>query len=237
MAIKNETPAALAGATGVATFQVDVRTREVYRGGLHSINIGELWAALGGSPIRQGRARAFWRNGDNPTAVSIDQERGRWFDHVSATGGGALQLVETARGCSRADALAWLEANGFIEPRRLSVVDRRAFAQRRAVAEDQSQQAWRWWQARRWQFEALKATANKSADYEALAVHARALFLHEAIEPAQLVAAYLAARTADSAGVAALIAEAIADEARWDQLDRLVLEGIRRTGGLVGVAA
>jgi hypothetical protein len=234
---KQETPAALAGATGVTTFQADVRTTEVYRGGLHSINIGDLWAALGGGHIRQGRARAFWRDGDNATAVSIDLERGRWFDHVSATGGGALRLVETARNCSRADALAWLEANGFIEPRRLSVVDRQAHARRRADAENQAQQAWRWWQARRWQLEALKAAADKSAAHAALAAHARALFLHEAIEPAQLVAAYLAARTADPAGVAALIAEAIADERRWEQLDRLVLEGIHRTGGLVGVAA
>ncbi len=232
----NETPAA--PTAGVNLDRAGERTFPAYRGGgFESIHIGQLWAALGGGPIRRGRGAAFWRNGDNPTAVSIDLERGRWRDHVSGTGGGCLALVETALSCSRADALAWLEANGFIEPRRLSVVDRRAFAQRRAVAEDQSQQAWRWWQARRWQLGALKAAADKSAAYAALAVHARALFLHEAIEPAQLVAAYVAARTADPAGVAALIAEAIADERRWDQLDRLVLEGIRRTGGLMGVAA
>ncbi|MCX6596721.1 MAG: hypothetical protein NTV70_10175 [Acidobacteria bacterium] len=233
----NRTPATLAGAAGAVT-QSEARTFPAYRGGgFESIHIGQLWAGLGGGPIRHGRARAFWRNGDNATAVSIDLERGRWRDHVSGTGGGCLALVETVLSCSRAEALRWLEQNSFIEPRRLSVVDRRQFAQRRAVAEDHARDGWRWWQARRWQLEAWKAAADALEDYGALAAYARALVAHESIEPGALVAAYQAARAADRAGVATLIGEAIGDERRWDQLDRLVLEGIRRTGGLVGVAA
>ncbi|MCX6591768.1 MAG: hypothetical protein NTZ56_09610 [Acidobacteria bacterium] len=81
----------------------------------------------------------------------------------------------------------------------------------------------------RGRLEALKATADALEDSEALAVHGRALYLHEGIEPAQLVAAFGAARTADPVAVAALIDEAATDEARWNQLDRLVLEGVRRT--------
>jgi hypothetical protein len=231
----NETPATLAGAAGVLTLQRE-RTTSDYRSWLERINIGQLWAALGGEPIRHGRARASWRDGDGWN-IALDSERGLAYDFTTGTGGGVLWLVETARGCSRADALRWLEANGFIEPRRLSAVDRRAHSQRRDVAEQEAQQAWRWWKARRWQLEALKATADALEDCEALAAYARALYRHESIEPAQLVAAYEAARAADPAGVAALIGEAIADELRWDQLDRLVFEGIRRTCGLVGVAA
>ncbi len=234
----NETPAGLAGSAGVVTLQAGERTTPAYRGGgFESINIGDVWRALGGGPIRHGRARAFWRDGDNATAVSIDLERGRWFDHVSATGGGCLALVETALGCGRADVLTWLEANGFIEPRRLSMADRRQAAQRRAVAEDQARDGWRWWRARRWQLERLKAAADKSGAHAALAVYARALFRHEAIEPAQLAAAFEAARAAEPGAVAALIAQAIADERRWAQLDAAVREGIRRAFERRGVAA
>ena len=49
-------------------------------------------------------------------SLSVDIERGRWHDHEAGEGGGVLALVERERG-SRAAALAWLEAEGFIGQR------------------------------------------------------------------------------------------------------------------------
>jgi hypothetical protein len=67
--------------------------------------------------LRGKRGRAFWRNGDGWN-VSLDLERGTWYDHRDARGGGSLALVETALGCDRRSALQWLAANCGLEPAR-----------------------------------------------------------------------------------------------------------------------
>jgi hypothetical protein len=69
--------------------------------------IKHVWAALGGPPLRYRRGRAWWREGEGFN-VAIDDDRGTWFDHAAATGGGILDLIGIARSCSRADAMAWL---------------------------------------------------------------------------------------------------------------------------------
>jgi hypothetical protein len=77
---------------------------------------------------------AFWRNGDGFN-VAIDCERGVWHDHAHGEGGGILALVQTALGCDKPGAVAWLEQNGFIAARDPHV--RRVAADaRRDVARD-----------------------------------------------------------------------------------------------------
>src|SRR5689334_2401035 len=73
---------------------------------LQSIRITQVWAALGGGPLRHGRGRAFWRAGDG-WSVSVKDGRG-WFDHRDGRGGGILDLVQAALGCDRRGALRWV---------------------------------------------------------------------------------------------------------------------------------
>lgn len=84
---------------------------------LAELDILSVWNAAGGGPLRGKRGRAFWRNGDGWN-VSLDRERGTWYDHRDARGGGSLALVETAFGCDRRTALEWLETNCGLDPTR-----------------------------------------------------------------------------------------------------------------------
>ena len=72
-----------------------------------STSISTVWARLGGGELRRHRGRAFWRDGDG-WAVSINDEKGTWFDHRDGIGGGVLDLIQHVRGASRQDALRWL---------------------------------------------------------------------------------------------------------------------------------
>lgn len=98
--------------------------------------ISEVWLACGGEPPKNGRARAFHRGGDNPSAVSLDDEKGCWFDHRDGVGGGVLDLVQHLRGGDRLSALRWLaEFLGVaVEDRVLEPAERRERALRFAQA-------------------------------------------------------------------------------------------------------
>ncbi len=72
-----------------------------------AVPISEVWRMLSGGPIRHGRGRAFWRNGDGWN-VSLVDERGVWHDHRDHVGGGVLDLIAHVNGGTRADALKWL---------------------------------------------------------------------------------------------------------------------------------
>jgi hypothetical protein len=101
---------------------------------IKELDILAVWTALGGGPLRAGRGRAFWRNGDGYN-IAIDQKRGVWHDKVTHEGGGILRLVETALGCDRRAALAWLADNFGIKTTTLSRDEKRQWSQRRALAE------------------------------------------------------------------------------------------------------
>jgi hypothetical protein len=75
----------------------------------HRAPLTSVWAALGGGRIVRGRAQGFWRNGSG-YSISINSEKGVWFDHAAGTGGDCIRLVEVARGCSFRDAIAWLRS-------------------------------------------------------------------------------------------------------------------------------
>ena len=94
------------------------------------VPIADVWRRLGGAPIRNGRAVAFWRGGDAPN-IAIDARRGVWHDFAREGGGGVLDLVCTVRDCEKREAAAWLVAEGFIEDRQASPAERRKFAEQR----------------------------------------------------------------------------------------------------------
>src|SRR5579862_9053160 len=104
--------------------------------------ITAVWQALGGEAPCRGRARAFYRNGDNPGAVSLSDEKGCWHDFVTGEGGGVLDVVQRVRGCTRGEALHWLaELHGLpLDRNHLSKAERRRYAhaceQAKALAQE-----------------------------------------------------------------------------------------------------
>lgn len=60
-----------------------------------------------------------WRWGKNGS-VSVDCIKNVWSDHEDQTGGGVLDLLQSFRGYSKAEALQWLEKEGFVEKRERS---------------------------------------------------------------------------------------------------------------------
>jgi hypothetical protein len=111
--------------------------------------ISAIWQALGGDAPRRGRAPAFYRKGDNPGSVSLNDEKGCWHDFVTGNGGGVLDLVQLVRGGSRREAIRWLsELVGVpIEVRPLR--DRKSYAVRRAAVQLEATQLAR--NARDWE--------------------------------------------------------------------------------------
>jgi len=74
---------------------------------------GDVARALLGEPSSATRTELrYGRRG----SLSVDVEYGRWHDFEAGEGGGVLDLVTRERG-SRAAALAWLAAEGFIGQR------------------------------------------------------------------------------------------------------------------------
>ena len=108
--------------------------------------ITEVWQALGGDPPRRGRARAFWRDGDG-LSVTLNDQKGCWYDFRDAIGGGIIGLIRHVRGGSRQDALKWLaDLVGVpLADRPLSPAERQAYARRRQAAEAEARAllAWR----------------------------------------------------------------------------------------------
>lgn len=103
-----------------------------------SVTITEVWRVLGGGPLRHGRGRAFWRDGDGYN-VAIDARKNVFFDHVAGAGGGVLDLVQAARCCDRSEAWAWLRLTfGLPDQRREftpAPAERAAWARQRAKDE------------------------------------------------------------------------------------------------------
>ena len=90
---------------------------------------GDVARALLGEPSSATRTELrYGRRG----SLSVDIERGRWRDHEAVEGGGVLALVERERG-SRAAALAWLEAEGFIGQRDPALTRPESRSERRVV--------------------------------------------------------------------------------------------------------
>src|SRR6266849_2989186 len=74
---------------------------------LAATTISQVFVALGGDEPKHGRARSFYRDGDNRQAISLNDAKGCWYDHRDGIGGGALDLIQKVLGCDRAGALQW----------------------------------------------------------------------------------------------------------------------------------
>jgi hypothetical protein len=102
---------------------------------LASLDILDVWHALGGGSLRGKRGKGFWRAGDGYN-VALDPAKRVWFDHRDGRGGGVLELVEVTLRYDRQSALQWLEANCGLElSRPMSPVERRRFRIERDDAE------------------------------------------------------------------------------------------------------
>ena len=103
-------------------------------------SILSVWAALGGGPLRHGRGRAWWRNGDGDN-VALDEIKGCFYDHAHGTGGGVLMLIEIVRGCDRRAAIKWLADHQNVnldDHRPLTCDEKRRYARRRSRAESKA---------------------------------------------------------------------------------------------------
>lgn len=101
---------------------------------IEDLDIRAVWTALGGGPLRGGRGRAFWRNGDG-FHIALDASKSVFYDQARHEGGGIVRLVEIAIGCDRRAALAWLADNfGISVGASRTPQERREYARRREQA-------------------------------------------------------------------------------------------------------
>ena len=91
--------------------------------------VGDVARALLGEPSSATRTELRY---GHRGSLSVDVEHGRWHDFEAGEGGGVLDLVARERG-SRAAALAWLEAEGFIGQRNPALRAAGSHSERRAV--------------------------------------------------------------------------------------------------------
>lgn len=131
--------------------------------------ISVIWKALGGDAPRRGRARAFYRGGDNPGAISLSDEKGCWHDFVSGEGGGILALVQAGLKCDRRDAVRWLVSEGFLADERRSPAQRREYARTQIAAATVARDILGWRNAAIAELNRAKLEALEAFDDEKLA--------------------------------------------------------------------
>ena len=71
-----------------------------------SVNITQVAAALG-AKVTRSRCRAFWRKGVGLN-VTLNDQKGCWYDHVAGHGGGILDLIQKGLDSDRRSAMEWL---------------------------------------------------------------------------------------------------------------------------------
>lgn len=180
---------------------------------LSRVRISGVYQVLTGiRPRRTGRdtwrGPATWRGGDHPGAVALDDQRGCWYDHVTGTGGGVLDLVQRANGLSRTDALQYLAqaAGAVLDDRRASREQRRAIAAQRGAAEKAAEDIERWRDALILELDRRKLVAVETGEDEALTRAACLQYRLTNGQPEVIVREYLHARRTDPAEVARFIA-------------------------------
>ena len=164
--------------------------------------ITDVWRELGGGDLRHGRSVAFWRRGADGRNVSVVPSRGVWHDFATGQGGGVLDLIQTARGGSRAEALQWLADHLGVDldggPER-SPADRRRLAREAADRRAAEARAANWKRARVASLEAVKAQAFDGDDLNTLEATSSELWaLQQAAGPG-LIDRWRAARRTDPA--------------------------------------
>uniref|UniRef100_Q01TT2 DNA primase n=1 Tax=Solibacter usitatus (strain Ellin6076) TaxID=234267 RepID=Q01TT2_SOLUE len=180
---------------------------------ISSVRISEVWAALGGGPLRHRRGRAFWRNGDG-YSVSLSDEKGVWHDFVSGAGGGVLDLIQHVRGGRRVDALQYVaELAGLtLGSRQFSKREKRAHAAHVRQAKHLAQQCAWWVRGYAQALERAKASAYEHGDWDALAWSGRELYQIETAVPAALMSRFLKAMKSDPEATAGFVEAGRDDE-------------------------
>jgi hypothetical protein len=186
------------------------------REGLSSVRIAEVWERLGGGELKNGRGRAFWRNGDGLN-LALDLERELWFDHAAGVGGGVLALVQTALNTDRRAALAWLRDEGFLETNNYTAEERRAYSRRREHASVVALDIERWRVALAEESNARKISAVETGNDDELKSAARLCHLLENGAPELFAREFFRQRKADPEGTARLIeaGRQFEDESKW----------------------
>ena len=168
-----------------------------------------VWRRLGGGELRNGRGRAFNRGGKGYN-VSIDSYKDVWHDFVSGASGGVLDLVETMLQCDRRGALAWLEAESFIEARKpWSASEKLAFTIRREAAREAGKEVESWREGQITELESrssqLFAETLTTKDRLSAACASRDLYWLNSLDPRGTVRMFVAARSANPEQVARLV--------------------------------
>ena len=177
------------------------------------IRISNVWIALGGSTLRHGRGTAFWRNSCDYN-VSVSDEKGVWYDFVSGTGGGMLDLIQHVRGVTRADALKFVaELAGItLDSLPLSMQEKRTHVENLRHAANIAQQCAWWVRAYGQELEHTKASAYEHGDWDTLAWSARELYQIQTAVPAALMDRFLKAMNADPERTASFVEAGRDDE-------------------------
>ena len=113
---------------------------------LDCTDIAEVWAGLGGPPLRNNRGSAWWR-GSESRSVSVSPGKNCWHDFKAGEGGGGvLALVQRVLGCDKRTASQWLASfyNVSLDNRPLSLAQRREWRERRTQAEARAAELTGW---------------------------------------------------------------------------------------------
>jgi hypothetical protein len=95
------------------------------------VQITEVWAMLGGPPLRNGRGKRFWKDGDGYN-IRLRDDLNVWKDFVTGQKGGILALIETVLDCDKRTALRFLADRLHLDiDQPLTLAQRRAYHDRR----------------------------------------------------------------------------------------------------------
>jgi hypothetical protein len=191
---------------------------------IEQVPITQIWALLGGGPIRHGRAQAFYRKGGDGFNVSINDKIGAWHDFVTGDGGGKLALICHVRAGSRAEALGWLASmlGVPLDSTALSRKDRRRYAQARQHAPELGRLATLWHAERLAELDELKRDALERDDMLALMAAAQEHHLLSILAPDGVIRAFFDAKRKWPEHTTALIA----DGERWAELSELAVAAL-----------
>jgi hypothetical protein len=196
------------------------------------VRISEVWFALGGGPLRRGRGRAFWRDGDGFN-VSLSNDKDCWHDFASGDGGGVLDLVQRVRGGTRAEALHFVaEVAGLpLDDKPLSPRRRQVYAAYRHQAGSLAQQCAWWVRASIQELERIKAQANENDDFHALSWSSRELYRMQQAVPSALMARFLNAMRDHPKNTASLVEAGREDEQHAYAVTALIVAMLAKAAG------
>lgn len=167
------------------------------------IPILAVWFRLGGTELSRGRAPAFWR-GSNDLNLTFSLKLNRFFDHARCAGGGPAALVQAALQCDQCTAVRWLQREGFVESKPMTLRERREYALRRRTAARVAREIGHWRVALAAELNTRKVSAAERGDFDELARTAPLCHLLENGSPEALASEFARQRQADPRGTARL---------------------------------